>query len=151
MYKYFANAFVVNEGKEGYANILVKGNRIEAIISEPLSDLPLGTEYIDCTGLTLIPGVIDCHVHFRQPGMEYKADMESESKAALAGGVTTVLEMPNTNPTTTSIEELENKNALAQENMYCNYGFFLGLTNSNSEIAKNISRDLCCGLKLFLG
>lgn len=151
MYKYFANAFVVNEGKEGYANILVNGNRIEAIISEPLSDLPLGTEYIDCTGLTLIPGVIDCHVHFRQPGMEYKADMESESKAALAGGVTTVLEMPNTNPTTTSIEELENKNALAQENMYCNYGFFLGLTNSNSEIAKNISRDLCCGLKLFLG
>lgn len=151
MYKYFANALIVNEGREEYGNILVKANRIEAISNEPLSDLPLDTEYIDCTGLIAIPGIIDAHVHFRQPGLEYKADMSSESKAALAGGVTTVLEMPNTNPTTTSEKSLEDKLKLANENMYCNYGFFFGLTNSNYSTAKTITRDNCCGLKLFLG
>ena len=96
MYKYFANALVVNEGRKEYINILTKGNRIEVLSKSPLSDLPFETEYVECSGLILIPGVIDAHVHFRQPGMEYKADMSSESKAAIAGGVTTVLEMPNT-------------------------------------------------------
>lgn len=151
MYKYFANALVVNEGREEYINILTKGNRIEVLSREPLSDLPFETEYVECSGLILIPGVIDAHVHFRQPGMEYKADMSSESKAAIAGGVTTVLEMPNTKPATTSLEYLEEKLRLAEENMYCNYGFFFGLTNENYEAAKEISSDKCCGLKLFLG
>lgn len=151
MYKYFANALVVNEGREEYINILTKENRIEVLSREPLSDLPFETEYVECSGLILIPGVIDAHVHFRQPGMEYKADMRSESKAAIAGGVTTVLEMPNTKPATTSLECLEEKLRLAEENMYCNYGFFFGLTNENYEAAKKISSDKCCGLKLFLG
>lgn len=151
MYKYFANALVVNEGREEYINILTKGNRIEVLSREPLSDLPFETEYVECSGLILIPGVIDAHVHFRQPGMEYKADMSSESKAAIAGGVTTVLEMPNTKPATTSLECLEKKLRLAEENMYCNYGFFFGLTNENYEAGKEISSDKCCGLKLFLG
>lgn len=151
MYKYFANALIVNEGREEYGNILVKANRIEAISNDPLSDLPLDTEYIDCTGLIAIPGIIDAHVHFRQPGLEYKADMSSESKAALAGGVTTVLEMPNTNPATINEKNLEEKLKLAEDNMYCNYGFFLGLTNNNYSEADAIKRDKCCGLKLFLG
>lgn len=151
MYKYFANALVVNEGREEYINILTKGNRIEVLSREPLSDLPFETEYVECSGLILIPGVIDAHVHFRQPGMEYKADMSSESKAAIAGGVTTVLEMPNTKPATTSLECLDEKLRLAKENMYCNYGFFFGLTNENYGAAKEISSDKCCGLKLFLG
>lgn len=151
MYKYFANALVVNEGREEYINILTKGNRIEVLSREPLSDLPFETEYVECSGLILIPGVIDAHVHFRQPGMEYKADMSSESKAAIAGGVTTVLEMPNTKPATISLECLEEKLRLAEENMYCNYGFFFGLTNENYDAAKEISSDKCCGLKLFLG
>ncbi len=151
MYRYFANALVVNQGKAQYANVLTKSNRIEAVSTEPLSDLPFGTETIDCSGLLLLPGIIDVHVHFRQPGMEYKADMESESRAALAGGVTTVLEMPNTNPATTTIEHLREKLSLAKEKMYCNYGFYFGLTNDNCEQAKEVSRQECCGLKLFLG
>lgn len=151
MYKYFANALVVNEGRKEYINILTKGNRIEVLSKSSLSDLPFETEYVECSGLILIPGVIDAHVHFRQPGMEYKADMSSESKAAIAGGVTTVLEMPNTKPSTTNIECLEDKLRLAKENMYCNYGFFFGLTNENYETAKEISANKCCGLKLFLG
>ena len=142
---------VVNQGKAQYANVFTKSNRIEAVSTEPLSDLPFGTETIDCSGLLLLPGIIDVHVHFRQPGMEYKADMESESRAALAGGVTTVLEMPNTNPATTTIEHLREKLSLAKEKMYCNYGFYFGLTNDNCEQAKEVSRQECCGLKLFLG
>ena len=151
MYKYFENALVVNEGKKEVLNILVKENRIEKISKSPLSDLPLNTEYIDCTGLMLLPGVIDAHVHFREPGLEHKANMTSESKAALAGGVTTVLEMPNTNPVTTTKEALKQKLALAKDNMCCNYGFFLGLTNNNLSEIPNIEREDYCGLKLFLG
>jgi dihydroorotase len=151
MYKYFENALVVNEGKKEVLNILVKENRIEKISKSPLSDLPFNTEYIDCKGLILLPGVIDAHVHFRQPGLEEKADMHSESMAALAGGVTTVLEMPNTNPATTNEQALKEKINLAQENMLCNYGFFLGLTNNNLSQVPNINKDDYCGLKLFLG
>ena len=130
MFTYFENALVVNEGKKEVLNILVKENRIEKISKSSLSDLPLNTEYIDCTGLILLPGVIDAHVHFREPGLEHKADMRSESMAALAGGVTTVLEMPNTSPATTSNEALQNKIRLAKENMLCNYGFFFGFSNA---------------------
>lgn len=151
MYKYFADALVVNEGRRQHLNVLVCGNRIEAVSKEPLSDLPFGTETIDCRGLMMIPGVIDAHVHFRQPGLEYKADMRSESRAALAGGVTTVLEMPNTKPTTTTVEALEAKLRLAESEMWCNYGFFFGVTNENCGEAVSIPRDKTCGLKLFLG
>ncbi len=151
MYKYFTNALVVNEGKEEYLNILVNGNRIEEIAKDPLSDLPFGTQVTDCTDLVLIPGLIDSHVHFRQPGLDYKADMYSESRAALAGGVTTVLEMPNTQPTTTTVEALREKHRLAAEFMRCNYGFFFGLTNENCKEAVSIPDEFCCGLKLFLG
>ncbi len=151
MYKYFTNALVVNEGREEYLNILVNGNRIEELSKDTLSDLPFNTEIIDCSNLILIPGLIDSHVHFRQPGLEYKADMYSESRAALAGGVTTVLEMPNTKPATTTIEALEEKHKLAARYMRCNYGFFFGLTNDNCDIAVTIPDNKCCGLKLFLG
>lgn len=151
MYKYFENALVVNQGTKEVLNILVKTNRIEKISKSPLSDLPLNTEYIDCKGLILLPGIIDVHVHFREPGLEYKANMRSESQAALAGGVTTVLEMPNTNPITTNQEALKQKLALAEENMLCNYGFFLGLTNNNLSQIKDINKEDYCGLKLFLG
>ena len=151
MYKYFENALVVNEGKKEVLNILVKENRIEKISKSSLSDLPLNTEYIDCTDLILLPGVIDAHVHFREPGLEQKADMRSESMAALAGGVTTVLEMPNTSPATTNNEALQNKLRLAKENMLCNYGFFFGLTNNNFKEVKNLNKEDYCGLKLFLG
>ncbi|MBR5254881.1 MAG: dihydroorotase [Bacteroidales bacterium] len=152
MYKYFENALVVNEGIKEVLNILVKDDRIEKISKSPLSDLPFNTTYIDCKDLILLPGVIDAHVHFRQPGLENKADMHSESMAAVAGGVTTVLEMPNTNPATTNKEALKEKIRLAKENMLCNYGFFLGLTNNNfPQIQNEIEKEDYCGLKLFLG
>jgi dihydroorotase len=101
--------------------------------------------------LLLLPGAIDVHVHFREPGLEYKADMGSESAAALAGGVTTVFEMPNTNPTTTTIKDLENKILIAKSKMLCNYGFFFGITNDNIDQALHLPNGLACGLKLFLG
>ena len=151
MFKYFENALVVNEGKKEVLNILVKNDRIEKISASPLSDLPFNTTYIDCKDLILLPGVIDVHVHFREPGLTEKADMQSESMAAVAGGVTTIFDMPNTNPTTTSKQALKEKHQLAKEKMLCNYGFFLGLTNNNfSEIADIDPKDYC-GLKLFLG
>lgn len=151
MFTYFENALVVNEGKKEVLNILVKDDRIERISKSPLSDLPFNTTYIDCKDLILLPGVIDVHVHFREPGLTEKADMQSESMAAVAGGVTTVLEMPNTNPTTTNAEALKEKIQLAKENMLCNYGFFLGLTNNNFSEIPNINPKDYCGLKLFLG
>ena len=146
MYKYFENALVVNEGKKEILNILVKENRIEKISKSPLSDLPFNTTYIDCQGLILLPGVIDAHVHFREPGLTEKADMHSESMAAVAGGVTTVFDMPNTNPTTTSKQALEEKHQLAKEKMLCNYGLFLGLTNNNCSEIENINSKDYCGL-----
>lgn len=150
-YKYIHSAEVINEGRKEKVNILVEGNRIMKISKSSLSDFALGAEVIDAKGMLLLPGVIDPHVHFRQPGLEHKADMASESRAAVAGGVTTILEMPNTNPPTITKEALEQKIELAKENMLCNYGFFFGITNSNLQQAINLPKGLACGLKLFLG
>lgn len=151
MHKYLKGALVVNEGETKPLNILVEGKRIKRIYENDTVELPTDTEIIDCKGLILLPGIIDTHVHFRQPGLEYKADMFTESKAAVAGGVTTVLEMPNTKPPTTTLEALQNKLSLAQDNMFCNYSFFYGLTNNNVEQALSVKRSQSCGIKLFLG
>lgn len=151
MHKYLKGALVVNEGETKPLNILVEGKRIKQIYENDTVDLPTDTKIIDCGGLILLPGIIDTHVHFRQPGLEYKADMFTESKAAVAGGVTTVLEMPNTKPSTTTLEALQDKLSLAQDNMFCNYSFFYGLTNNNVEQALSVKRSQSCGIKLFLG
>ena len=151
MHKYLKGALVVNEGETKPLNILVEGKRIKQIYENDTVDLPTDTKIIDCGGLILLPGIIDTHVHFRQPGLEYKADMFTESKAAVAGGVTTVLEMPNTKPPTTTLEALQDKLSLAQDNMFCNYSFFYGLTNNNVEQALSVKRSQSCGIKLFLG
>ena len=99
----------------------------------------------------LLPGAIDAHVHFREPGMTQKADIASESRAAAAGGVTTVFDMPNVNPTTTSLKALEEKHKLFAEKCVVNYGIFYGITNSNIEEALKIDSDKICGYKVFLG
>jgi len=150
-YKYIRSARIIEEGGERIVNILIKDNRIMKILESELSDCPLDTEVIDAKGLLLLPGIIDTHVHFRQPGLEYKADMFTESQAAVAGGVTTVFEMPNTNPTTTTKEALKQKQEIAKENMLCNYMFYFGITNSNIKEAIGIPKDEICGFKLFLG
>lgn len=150
-YKYIRSARIVEESGERIVNILIKGNRIMKILESELSDCPLDAEVIDAKGLLLLPGIIDTHVHFRQPGLEYKADMFTESRASVAGGVTTVFEMPNTNPTTTTKEALKQKQEIAKENMLCNYMFYFGITNSNVKEAIEIPKDEICGFKLFLG
>jgi dihydroorotase len=150
--KYFPSVTIINEGSTEVKNILVEGNRITKISNLSLDNLPFDTETINCENLILLPGVIDSHVHFRQPGLEYKADMASESAAAVAGGVTSVFDMPNNNPTTTTIQALKEKINLAKDKMFCNYGFFFGITNDNVDEALRLTDDnLACGLKVFLG
>jgi dihydroorotase len=144
------NAKIVNSGKIFFSDILIKNGRFEKITAS-ISNLKYAVKEIDASGLLVLPGIIDAHVHFREPGLTHKADISSESKAAVAGGVTTCLEMPNTEPKATTVKELENKYALAAKKSLVNLGFFIGATNDNlSEIEKAKSAG-ACGIKLFLG
>ena len=144
------NAQVVDSGRVYFSDVLTKNSRIEKV------DINIGNVHfahseINAEGLTLIPGVIDCHVHFREPGLIHKATIHSESAAAVAGGVTSYLEMPNTIPPTTTIEQLSEKFALAKSSSFANYSFFIGATNSNlAEIIKAENAG-ACGIKLFMG
>ncbi|MDR1848061.1 MAG: dihydroorotase [Bacteroidales bacterium] len=150
--KYFHSATTINEGRCEVRNVLVEGNRISKISNLPIGNLPADTEIINCEHLLLIPGVIDAHVHFRQPGQDYKADMASESAAAVAGGVTTVLDMPNNTPPVTTIESLKAKIQIASRSMLCNFGFFFGITNNNIDEALSLEdKKLAIGFKIFLG
>lgn len=151
--KLIYNADIINEGRSLKGFVLINGERIDGVFEgSPSKELVENSECaIDAKGAYLIPGVIDTHVHFRDPGFTAKADFESESRAAVAGGVTTVLDMPNTNPQTTSVAEWERKVAVAKEKSYCNYGFFIGATNSNFDELKSADYSKICGVKLFLG
>ncbi|MDD4528552.1 MAG: dihydroorotase [Bacteroidales bacterium] len=150
-YKYIHLANIVDEFGQREVNILIKDDRIIKISESELSDFPFDTEIIEAKGLLLLPGIIDIHVHFREPGLEYKADMLSESRAAVAGGVTTVFEMPNTNPPTITEDALQLKIGLAKEKMLCNYKFYFGITNKNLDQAIKIPNEDICGFKVFLG
>lgn len=132
-------------------NILIEEPYIKEISDKDISPLPPNCETIDCNGLTILPGVIDAHVHFRQPGAEHKGTMDSESKAALCGGVTSVFDMPNNSPAITTPELLEQKYELCAKNMCCNYALYFGLTNNNIEQAVKLDKTTIAGLKLFLG
>ena len=154
MYTYLKNASVSSKKLRGFngvkENILIEDEYIKEVCDKDIS-LPEGCKVIDCEGLMVLPGVIDTHVHFRQPGAEYKADMHSESLACLAGGVTSVFDMPNNSPATTSKELLKEKYALCKENMCCNYSLYFGLTNNNIDEAIKLDKGSVAGLKLFLG
>lgn len=154
MLTYLKNATLTSpliKGFEGQKkNILIEDEYIKEISDRDIS-LSENVEVIDCEGLLVLPGVIDVHVHFRQPGAEYKADMLSESMASLAGGVTTVFDMPNNTPAVTTKSLLEEKLALCKQNMLCNYALYLGLTNDNISEAMRMDRNSIVGLKLFLG
>ena len=142
------NALVVNEGKQFQGDVLVKSGRIEKINGE----IPVDNhEVIDLQGNLLLPGVIDDQVHFREPGLTHKGDIASESRAAVAGGITSYMEQPNTNPQTTTLEKLEAKFGLATGNSYANYSFLFGGTNDNLEELKRLDKRSCSGVKLFLG
>lgn len=143
------NATIINEGKTFKASVLIKNDIIEQIIYD--ESFPQCDQTIDAEGLMLFPGVIDDQVHFRQPGLTHKADIYTESKAAIAGGITSFMEMPNTNPQTVSIDLLEQKFKLASEVSLANYSFYIGATNNNiSEILK-ADPSKVCGIKCFMG
>ncbi|MCY4561724.1 MAG: dihydroorotase [Flavobacteriaceae bacterium] len=143
------NATIVNEESSIECDLLIKNERIEKIESSiPSSD---ASQIFDLRGLHLLPGLIDDQVHFRQPGYEYKATIETESKAALAGGITSYLEMPNTKPQTTTLKAWNNKYEIARNSSYANYGFMFGGTNDNLEEIKRLDFKKVPALKLFLG
>lgn len=130
------------------------GNIVEIFDKEPsacLSDENMPVELIDATGCFVLPGVIDDHVHFREPGLTHKADIDSESAAAAAGGVTSYMDMPNCVPQTTSLEALDEKFALAREKSHVNYSFFFGATNDNAEQFYKLDVHRIPGIKLFMG
>ena len=142
------NAQVVNEGLIKEQDLFVKNGRIEEIGSTLQKE---AKQEIDASGLYLLPGMIDDQVHFREPGLTYKAEIASESRAAVAGGITSFMEMPNTNPVTDCAEELFKKRSRAAEKSLANYAFYLGATNSNLESIMSVDPRLTCGLKVFMG
>lgn len=145
------DAILVNEGKSQKGSLIIEGDVIADIL--PPEAEPQGTfaGVIDAEGLYLLPGVIDDHVHFRDPGLTHKADMASESRAAAAGGVTSYLEMPNTKPQTTTLEALDDKFAEAARKSRVNYSFFFGATNDNGALLTQLPTERVCGIKLFMG
>jgi dihydroorotase len=147
------DAKVVNEGKIlKDTSILIRNGYIEKIFRDAVPPNVLSqAEVIDASGQFLLPGVIDDQVHFREPGLTYKADIESESKAAVAGGVTSYMEMPNTIPQTTTQELLEQKFKRASEVSLPNYSFYIGATNENLEELLKSNLAEVCGIKVFMG
>ena len=142
---------LVNEGKLFEGSILIEDSRIARIYTEPHTPEASYDELIDASGCFVLPGVIDDHVHFREPGLTAKADIESESRAAAAGGVTTFFDMPNTVPQTTTLEALEEKFVLAARKSHVNYSFFFGATNDNVELFPQLDAHRIPGIKLFMG
>ena len=148
------NATIVNEGRIFIGSVLIDGDRIVEIFEQPdYSDYPESIEKIEARGLLLLPGVIDTHVHFRDGGQSENpaGTFYSESRAARAGGVTSVIDMPNTKPQTTTLEALEAKEAMAARDSAVNYGFMLGATNENIDDLLAIEPTRYAAIKLFLG
>lgn len=141
------NARIVNEGRIIEGDLLITGERIAGINVAS----PAGVREIDLAGAWLLPGMIDGQVHFREPGFEHKGDIASESRAAVAGGITSYMEMPNTSPQTTNETALRDKLARAAATSLGNYAFYLGATNDNLEDIKSHDPDLACGVKVFMG
>ncbi|MGM9713611.1 MAG: dihydroorotase [Prevotella sp.] len=145
------NGTIVNEGKAISADLVIENDIIVDII--PSGTRPRGShdKIVDAAGCLVLPGVIDTHVHFREPGMTHKADIESESRAAAYGGVTSFFDMPNTNPPTTSAHALDMKRSIARTKSHVNYSFFFGATNDNANLLDTIDRTRIPGIKLFMG
>ncbi len=142
------NAQIVNEGRRNFADLSIRGEFIESIDGQ--IDLPYDQE-IDLNGNLLIPGCIDDQVHFREPGLTHKADIYSESRAAVAGGITSFMEMPNTVPNALTQALLEDKYAIAAERSIGNYSFFMGVSNDNYDEVMRTNSEKVCGIKIFMG
>ncbi len=143
------NSIIVNEGKTFHSDILIKNERIERIDSE--INLPKNYQEIDGSGLYLFPGVIDDQVHFREPGLTHKGNIFTESRAAVAGGVTSFMEMPNVNPQTITQKLLQDKYEIGKRNSLANYSFYMGSTNENLDEVLKTDPSTVCGIKIFMG
>ncbi len=143
------NARLINEGEIRDTDVLVKGERIEKIARSITPDE--GVQVLDANGKYLIPGMIDDQVHFREPGMTNKGNLASESAAAVAGGITSFMDMPNVNPQTTTLAALADKYKLAERRCCGNYAFYLGATNRNIDEIKALQLNDACGIKAFMG
>ncbi len=144
-----SNTRLVNEGEIRDADVLIDGERIVKIGASIAA--PEGATVIDVAGKYLLPGMIDDQVHFREPGMTYKGDLATESAAAVAGGITSFMDMPNVNPQTTTRAALRDKYGIAENRCTANYGFYLGATNSNIEEIKALQVGEAAGIKAFMG
>jgi dihydroorotase len=143
------NAQLVNEGKVFTADVRIRNERIDKIAGTITAS---GNEdIVDAAGRYLLPGMIDDQVHFREPGLTHKGNIASESRAAVAGGITSFMEMPNVSPSTTTIEALEAKYDIARQNSMANYAFYLGATEDNIEEIKRLDPTKHCGVKVFMG
>ena len=143
------NALIVNEGAIKESDLRIQGQYIERI-DDDIKTLA-SDHIIDARGQYLLPGMIDDQVHFREPGLTHKGTIASESRAAVAGGITSYMEMPNVNPSTTSIEALENKFDIAAQGSMANYSFYLGATENNLDQIKRLNPKKHCGVKVFMG
>jgi len=143
------NAKLINEGEIFHADVYIKGNFIEKIARQGIK-MPADT-VINAEGKYLLPGLIDDQVHFREPGLTHKGEIYTEAKAAVAGGITSYMEMPNTSPSATTIELLEQKYSRAAQCSLANYSFFMGTTNHNLEELLKVDQSKICGVKIFMG
>jgi len=146
------NANIVNEGKIFNGSVVIENDLIKEVIKgSSLNANWNNAEIIDASGKYLLPGVIDDQVHFREPGLTYKADIYTESKAAVSGGVTSYMDMPNTIPNAVTNEILEEKYKIASEKSFANYSFYIGASNDNIEELKRLDNKSVCGIKVFMG
>jgi dihydroorotase len=141
---------IINEGRRYRGDLLIVDGLFTAVNQIFLED-PHVDAVMDAYGLLVMPGIIDDQVHFREPGLEHKGTIASESKAAVAGGITSFMEMPNTKPATTTLQLLHHKQKLASTTSWCNYSFYLGATNTNLDEIKHLNRGDVCGIKVFMG
>ena len=146
-----SNVTIVNEGKKAKGSVVINGSKIVEVCTDGKKPCRKSDEVIDGSGMYLIPGVIDDHVHFREPGLTHKATIQSETRAAAAGGVTSFMEMPNTRPATTTISALHDKYHRAAKDSRINYSFYFGATNDNSHLFEKLNPHRICGIKLFMG
>ena len=144
------NATIVNEGRSFVGSVVIEDEMIQSVLTTDDSTQTYENE-IDATGLYLFPGVIDDHVHFREPGLTHKADIASESRTAAAGGVTSFMDMPNTVPQTVTLEDLNHKFNIALNKSRVNYSFFFGATNDNTELLQQLDPHRTPAVKVFMG
>jgi dihydroorotase len=143
------NVTIVNEGRKFEGSVLIDNQKIAAVYEGECT--AIASEMIDATGLFLFPGVIDDQVHFREPGLTHKGDIYSESRSAAAGGVTSYMEMPNTNPQTITQQALREKYNIAESKSIVNYSFYIGATNNNLDELLKSDPQKVCGIKIFMG